>query len=225
MHEVSRVFGDRLNSEADRLWFHNLLFELLETFWKMRTLREDFDRSKLIFGDLLRLEAGRDYEQISDYKRLLKILDDKLDEYNSEHQSKMHLVFFSDAIDHITRIARVLRLARGNMLLIGMGGSGKQSLTKFSTFTSNYKLMMIEIVKGYGMEDFRKFLRERMKAINLEESHTVFMFTDNQIVVESFLDDINNILNSGEVPNLWPSEEYDLIIQDTRPFNKKLARA
>lgn len=30
-----------------------------------------------------------------------------------------------------------------------------------------------------------------------------FLFTDNQIVSELFLEDINNILNSGEIPNLW----------------------
>jgi hypothetical protein len=43
------------------MWFGNLVFELFESVWKMRMLREDFDRSKIIFGDLLRLETGREY--------------------------------------------------------------------------------------------------------------------------------------------------------------------
>jgi len=34
-----------------------------------------------------------------------------------------------------------------------------------------------------------------------------FLFSDTQIVFESFLEDINNLLNSGEIPNLFAPEE------------------
>lgn len=61
---------------------------------------------------------------IKDDKKLTKVLDDKLDEYNMEF-SPMKLVFFTDAISHILRIVRVLRSPRGNMMLIGVGGCGK----------------------------------------------------------------------------------------------------
>ena len=44
------------------------------------------------------------------------------------------------------------------------------------------------------------------------------MITDNQISQESFLEDINNILNSGEVPNLFNKEELDQIDQEMRPI-------
>lgn len=48
-----------------------------------------------------------------------------LDEYNMGNPNKMNLVFFDDAIEHILRIARVLRTPRGSIMLIGVGGSGK----------------------------------------------------------------------------------------------------
>jgi dynein heavy chain len=44
----------------------------------------------------------------------------------------------------------------------------------------------------------------------------VFLFTDTQIVSESFLEDINNVLNTGEVPNLWQVDELNKIIEDLR---------
>lgn len=34
-----------------------------------------------------------------------------------------------------------------------------------------------------------------------------FLFSDTQIVNESFVEDINNMLNSGEVPNIFPNDE------------------
>ena len=34
-----------------------------------------------------------------------------------------------------------------------------------------------------------------------------FLFSDTQIINESFVEDINNMLNSGEVPNIFPNDE------------------
>ena len=57
--------------------------------------------------------------------RLLQYLDD----YNMSSSKEMKLVFFLDAIEHVSRIARMIRQERGNALLVGVGGTGKQSLT------------------------------------------------------------------------------------------------
>jgi len=48
-----------------------------------------------MFGDLLTLYAeNREYEEIKDMNKLLKILDDKMDDYNMESTNKLKLVFF-----------------------------------------------------------------------------------------------------------------------------------
>ena len=67
----------------------------------------------------------------------------------------MKLVMFLDAVDHVSRITRVIRQPLGNALLLGIGGSGRQSLSRLATFMANYKLFQIEVVKGYGMQNWR----------------------------------------------------------------------
>ena len=48
-----------------------------------------------------------------------------------------------------------------------------------------------------------------------------FLFNDTQIIQESFLEDINNILNSGEVPNMWKTEDKDAILNEIKDLNTK----
>ena len=52
-------------------------------------------------------------------------------------------------------------------------------------------------------------LRNLYYQAGVENKPTVFLFTDTQVVEESFLEDINNILSSGEVPNLYTPEEFE----------------
>lgn len=62
------------------------------------------------------------YRPVEDRYHLGELLLEYLEEYNMEFPSQMHLVFFADAVAHVSRICRVLRQPRGNALLVGVGG-------------------------------------------------------------------------------------------------------
>lgn len=64
-------------------------------------------------------------------------------------------MLFQDACEHISRIVRVLRQPRGNCLLLGVGGSGRQSLAKIAAFIANQSLAGIEVIKNYGLKSWR----------------------------------------------------------------------
>lgn len=51
---------------------------------------------------------------------------------------------------------RVISQPRGNMLLVGIGGSGRQSLTKLATYICDYQLFQVEVTKQYRKQEFRE---------------------------------------------------------------------
>ena len=123
----------------------------------------------------------------------------------------MNLVFFQDALSHAVRISRILRQPRGNAMLIGVGGSGKQSLTRIAAFIADMPCLSIEINRGYGIKEFREDIKKFMMKCGIDGKDTVFLFTDSQIIDEAFLEDLNNILNTGEISNLFAFDETDKI--------------
>jgi dynein heavy chain len=127
VNESFRVFFDRLTDDNDREWFKDLIIDLLSKNFKQSAEKQDyFVDNKIMYGDLLKLDSPVQlYENIIDKQKLLKVLHGGLDEYNITFTSKMNLVLFDDALEHILRIARVLKQPRGHIMLIGVGGSGK----------------------------------------------------------------------------------------------------
>lgn len=127
VNESQRVFYDRLINNEDKLWFTKLIIELLNRCFRINFEHDTiFVKEKIMFGDLLKLDAPiKLYEEIKDKNKLNKVLNGMLDDYNMSNSNKMNLVFFEDAIEHILRISRSLKQPRGNIMLIGVGGSGK----------------------------------------------------------------------------------------------------
>jgi dynein heavy chain len=105
-----------------------------------------------------------------------------LAKHNSEYPGKsMSLVFFKDAILHLSKICRILKQNRGNALLIGVGGSGRQSLTRLASSIRDYKIFTIEIAKNYKEPQWKDDLRNLLKTAGKNEQVT-FLFSDTQIV-------------------------------------------
>lgn len=96
----------------------------------------------LIFGDFMNPSTPKEdriYEEIKNVDKLKQVLQDYLEDYNLMTAKDMKIIFFMDAVEHCAILARILRAERGNGLLVGVGGMGKQSLTKLASHVNGYK--------------------------------------------------------------------------------------
>ncbi|KAK9870896.1 hypothetical protein WA026_009852 [Henosepilachna vigintioctopunctata] len=215
-HECLRVFQDRLVNDEDREWFNELLYVTIQNHFEVDPI-EALGKDAILFGDFLDPQADiKMYRQITDREKLSNVLDYYLSEYNARSTRPMKLVLFLDAISHVCRISRIIRQPMGNALLLGMGGSGRQSLTRLATFMAEYYRFQIELSKVYGPVEWREDIKQLMLKAGLQRVESVFLFSDTQIKSETFLEDLNNILNSGDVPNIYQPDEMDSIYQSMR---------
>jgi dynein heavy chain len=134
-------------------------------------------------------------------------MEDYLMEYNNMTKTPMTLVLFRYAVEHISRISRVLQQDNGHTLLAGVGGSGRTSCARLATSMCQYILYTIEITRTYSQIDWRDDLRNLLLRSGCDGRQTAFLLNDNQIKDESFLEDLSMLLNSGDVPNLYGMEE------------------
>jgi len=141
LNETMRVFSDRLINYDDKGWVEKLASNLLKQKFRydggVEAIELLFTSSPVLFTDCLRPGAEvRSYEECPDLAKLAKLMDDYIDDYNLAHATPMTLVFFKDALLHICRILRLLRQERGSAILVGVGGSGRQSLSRLSSSCS-----------------------------------------------------------------------------------------
>ncbi|ETE63288.1 Dynein heavy chain 11, axonemal, partial [Ophiophagus hannah] len=178
LHESSRVYGDKLIEEKDCNLFYKKLIDTAHKYF------EDVEdhvllQKPLIYCHFANGAADHNYMPVKDWEMLRKILLEALENYN-EINASMNLVLFEDAIQHVCRINRILESSCGYALLIGVGGSGKQSLSRLAAYLGSLEVDLASLYIKTGAKNIP----------------TVFLLTDAQVPDEHFLVLINDLLAS-----------------------------
>ncbi|XP_072257291.1 dynein axonemal heavy chain 3-like [Pyxicephalus adspersus] len=231
IHEVYRVFCDRLVNSQDRRKFFQIVKNVVQSQFKEKMSNlfthlvigrevQDEDMRNLFFGDYVLHKTSekpeKHYDEIVKIEELKICMQQYLHQYNASSKTPMILVLFHFAIEHISRMSRILKLPCGHALLIGIGGTGRQSVTKLAAFMADIELYQVSIQKSYTVSEWRDDLKKVLRAAGQNGTPTAFLFAEHQIKDESFLEDINMILSTGDVPTLFNNEEKLEVMEKVR---------
>jgi dynein heavy chain len=216
VHEAERVYGDRLVSPTHLTEYLKLAKDTGKKFFKDQDQAQVFPNPH-IFCNCWKDLDEKSYNKVDSMEKLGKILGDALNAYN-ETNAAMNLVLFDDAMKHLCRICRIIQ--SGHALLVGVGGSGKQSLTRLASFISGCSVSQIVLSGTYGMNEFKEDIKQMYMRAGVKGEPICFLFTDSQIAHEKFLVYMNELLSSGKIPNLFAADEVDGIYGAVRNEGK-----
>lgn len=214
VHEAYRVYHDRLVDTYDIKSFKSSIKDIFKKDF------EDFDEDfvfaePLIYSHFAQSLVDQKYMPLRSWGCLYQLLMEAQSNYN-EVVGYMNLVMFEDAMLHVCRINRILESPRGNALLIGVGGSGKQTLARLAAFISSFFVFQIQLKRGFCLQDMKDEIAALYMKVGLKNVASVFLMSDAQIPDETFLMLINDLLASGEIPELFNDDQFDAIVNGIR---------
>lgn len=185
VHEVTRVYGDKLVDSTDIDVFNKLVTEVVRKGFDNYNEDIVFRKPVLYFHFAENLNDSK-YMPVKNIESLSKILEEAQSNYN-ELIGAMNLVLFEDAMAHICRISRILANDRGYALLIGVGGSGKQSLTRLAAFITSLDVFQTQLRKGFNMVDLKADLASLYMKAGVKSSPCCYLMTDSQVNIHYIL--------------------------------------
>lgn len=227
LHETERVYGDRLVDADDLAKFKQLLSnQAKKTFPQYNSSRfylsgGGVHADPLVFchfvPDMMNKGPSNDRDDVLVYNQGLTLntlrnrLENILLEYNQMNPN-MDLVLFDDAVLHVARIVRIINQPSGHALLIGVGGSGKQSLARLASYICGYYLFQLSSSSNYSLIDFKADLQILYNKAGVKNEGVLFLLTENQVNNERMFVYINDLLSSANIPELYNRDEKDSII-------------
>jgi dynein heavy chain len=221
IHEAERIYGDRLVNAEHLATYRAFTAELVAKSFSKFNLKKYFGATPepLIFANFVASLDEKNYDQFPSAEAMSKRLLEALREYNDTN-AVMDLVLFDDAMKHCCKISRIIAGDQGHALLVGVGGSGKQSLARLSSFICSFITVGILISSTYNMNDLKTDLQGFYMKAGVKDEGVMFLFTEGQITNERFLVYINDLLSSGEIADLFAAEDVDGIVNNIRPAVK-----
>ena len=214
VHEGLRLFEDRLVHPPEKEWCNKIIDEVANKHFPNVDSGRALERP-ILFTNYL----NKNYISVKQ-DDLKKFIEARLVTFYEE-ELNVPLVVFDSVMDHILRIDRVLRQPLGHLLLVGASGVGKTTLTRFVSWMNNLQVFQIKAGRNYSVFDFDEDLRTVMRRAGCKGEKICFIFDESNVLSTAFLERMNALLASGEVPGLFDGEEYMALINQCKEAAQK----
>ncbi|XP_071483964.1 LOW QUALITY PROTEIN: cytoplasmic dynein 2 heavy chain 1-like [Diadema antillarum] len=220
-YEACRLFQDRLVGEESRNRFENILNGTLQADWNAGHVLQNLNGNYYVTWGA-RAEAtgsslppaGKSLGRLStsDLKEVIK----KAKKTFARENRELDIQIFHEVLDHVARVDRVLTQPRGSLLLAGRSGVGRRTAASLVAHTHRTELFTPNVSRSYGLKQFKNDLKTVMQMAGIEGQQVVLLIEDHQLVQPQFLELINSLLSSGEIPGLYTTEELEPLLSPIR---------
>ncbi|CAA9988254.1 dynein heavy chain, putative [Plasmodium knowlesi strain H] len=224
LHECERVYSDKLN-KGDKKKFKTLIIDIVKKMYNKYEINKfvmNNDKS-LIFSNFHKggtTSGGYNdkvYDMCKNFEELTAYLTEELNEYNSFYN--LNIVLFNDAIRHICKLIRIIDNLKSHALLLGIGGCGKTTISKFSSYISSKSFFEMDFSAHSTDNDVKKYLQNIFYKCGMK-NEDIILFLKESKIHDSFFIYVNEYMCSKNIIDLYTKEEKDYIVQNMRNIAK-----
>ncbi|XP_015173622.1 PREDICTED: dynein heavy chain 7, axonemal-like [Polistes dominula] len=236
VHETLRVFGDRISDNDDKEILYQSIKEAVKKYFK-DSFESAFDHlpkfedkitkdslKYLLFGNFIELDETsskyKKYEEINSLEVLKDAIVSYMNNYNNINNEKIDIVITQQMLIYLVEICRILAMPGGNAIIISTIRSGKKSITKLAAYIQEQNFFESTMDSYYNFNIWKDDLKKILRTCGESQQNCTFYLTERQMK-NTFLQDINSLLNTGEIPDLFSTEEKLSIIAAMRIHAQK----
>ena len=209
VHELSRSIEDRLSGDAERGRYQSIVTGCVNRALPAAAaqgVQFEKDGWPLMFSNVLRPDSSREdsvYELIKDAGTLPELFDF----YAKDIGLDTPLVFFNECCVQLAKILRALQITGRHLMLFGVPGSGKKTLTRLASMMLEFQCFSVESSRHYTLESFRKDLIQVHDIAGLKREEVVFFLNDAVLAIDGVPEEILFLINHKSVPGLMSNED------------------
>ncbi|XP_040316731.1 cytoplasmic dynein 2 heavy chain 1 [Herpailurus yagouaroundi] len=220
-YEARRLFRDKIVGAKELHLFDSILTSVFQGDWGSDILDNMADSFYVTWGARHSSGArpapgqplpphGKPLGKLSsaDLKDVIK---KGLIHYGRDNQM-LDILLFQEVLEYVSRTDRVLSCPGGSLLLAGRSGVGRRTVTSLVSHMHGAMLFSPKISRGYELKQFKNDIKHVLYLAGVEAQQVVLLLEDYQLVHPTFLEMINSLLSSGEVPGLYTLEELEPLL-------------
>ncbi|XP_038617598.1 cytoplasmic dynein 2 heavy chain 1 [Tachyglossus aculeatus] len=220
-YEARRLFRDKIVGVKELRVFDNILTSVFQGDWGSDILENMADSFYVTWGAQHKTRAavapgqplphhGKPLGKLNsaDLKEVIK---KGIIHYGRDNQD-LDILLFQEVLEYMSRIDRVLSFPGGSLLLAGRSGVGRRIITSLVSHMHGAVLLSPKISRGYELKQFKNDLKHVLHLAGIEAQQVVLLLEDYQFVHPAFLEMVNSLLASGEVPGLYTLEELEPLL-------------
>jgi dynein heavy chain 2 len=225
-YEACRIFRDKLAGDEDITKFDNILRSALQSDWNSNASDKVHDEFFVTPADTAYSPGGpmpkfgRQLAQLSkgDWEN---IVDGGILHFARENRD-LDVVIIDELLELVARCDRVLSMPGGSLLMPGRSGVGRRTAVSIVSALHQAKLNTLKVGRNYGEKQFKMELKTAMHSAGVDGEQVFLLLEDHNFGDPAFLDMINSLLSSGEVPGLYSPEELEPLMT---PMREKASNA
>ncbi|XP_051482944.1 cytoplasmic dynein 2 heavy chain 1 isoform X1 [Apus apus] len=217
-YEARRLFRDKIVGMKELHLFDSILSKVFQGDWGSDVLDNMADTFYVTWGACQEAFApgqtlpshGRPLGRLNSTD-LKDIIQKGIIHYGRD-KKEIEILLFQEVLSYMSKVDRVLSFPGGSLLLAGRSGVGRRTVTSLVSHMHGAVLITPKVSRGYELKQFKNDLKHVMELAGIEAQQVVLLLEDYQFVHSTFLEMINSLLSSGEVPGLYKTEELEPLL-------------